>query len=76
MQHFLMAAADEVTSRLASANASTFSRQHLANLIWAYATLEVFNLCNTNTTPADSTLYLQVRVSTSTAFLTRNRLHS
>ena len=40
-QQFLTAVADEVTSRLASPAASTFSRQHLANLIWAYATLEV-----------------------------------
>ena len=41
MQAFLAAAADEVTSRLASPNATSFSRQHLANFIWAYATLEV-----------------------------------
>jgi hypothetical protein len=41
VQAFLAAAADEVTSRLASSNATSFSRQHLANFIWAYATLEV-----------------------------------
>ena len=41
MQQFLHIVADEVTSRLATTSASLFSRQHLANLIWAYATLEV-----------------------------------
>ena len=41
MQQFLHAVADEVTSRLATISASLFSRQHLANLVWAYATLEV-----------------------------------
>lgn len=51
MQTFLAAAADEVTSRLASANATSFSRQHLANFIWAYATLEV-GCCSLSQTQA------------------------
>ena len=46
MQQFLHIVADEVTSRLATTSASLFSRQHLANLIWAYATLEVPFLLN------------------------------
>lgn len=33
--------ASEVTARLSSAESSAFSRQHLANLIWSFATLEV-----------------------------------
>ena len=33
--------ASEVTGRLSSAESSAFSRQHLANLIWSFATLEV-----------------------------------
>lgn len=33
--------ASEVTARLSGAESAAFSRQHLANLIWSYATLEV-----------------------------------
>ncbi len=33
--------ASEVTARLSSTESSAFSRQHLANLIWSFATLEV-----------------------------------
>ena len=34
--------ASEVTARLGGSQAGSFSRQHLANLIWAFATLEVY----------------------------------
>ena len=37
----MMSIAREVTARLTSLDACSFSRQHLANLIWAFATLEV-----------------------------------
>ena len=35
------AVASEVSKRLAGPKASEFSRQHLANTLWAYATLDV-----------------------------------
>ena len=40
-QGLMVSIAREVTARLAGAEAGSFSRQHLANLIWAFATLEV-----------------------------------
>ena len=40
---FLESVSEEVTRRLTSAEAHStqWSRQHLANLLWAYATLEL-----------------------------------
>jgi hypothetical protein len=40
-QELMSAAATEVTIRLTQGESETFSRQHLANTVWAYATLEV-----------------------------------
>ena len=40
-QALMASIASEVTARLGGDGAKAFSRQHLANLLWAFATLEV-----------------------------------
>ena len=56
--------ASEVTARLSSAESSAFSRQHLANLIWSFATLEVLDppLSSYNITPVSSTDMLECKL--------------